>query len=54
MEENIRACDGAHGLQDCLAVNGNVLVVKGLTQASGFGSSKLLVEFASYLPVALE
>lgn len=54
MEETISACDGAPGLQDCLVVNGNVLVVKGLAQASGFGSSKLLVELASYLPRALE
>lgn len=34
MEENSRACDGAHGLQDCVVVNGNVLVVKGVIQAS--------------------
>lgn len=54
VEENIRVCDGAHGLQDCLVMKGNGLVVKGLTQASVFGSSKLLVEFASYLLVALE
>lgn len=49
-----REWGGVHGFLDFFVVNGNVLVVKGLTQASVFSNSILLSGLTSYFSVALE